>query len=127
MKNASVVTESPHPRPAARAVLELPAGEDAAETEPAPAPEPQPVSAPAFKEWEAIVEALGHGAQIVILRKGGIAEGRQGFQARHPRFCSSPPPIISSGKRPSPSCAATCPPPRRAKPARRSSCATSPR
>jgi CDP-diacylglycerol--glycerol-3-phosphate 3-phosphatidyltransferase len=41
---------------------------------------------PAFKEWEAIVEALGHGAQMVILRKGGIAEGRAGFQAKHPKF-----------------------------------------
>jgi len=55
-------------------------------------PAPEPVSlpvipgAPAFKEWEAIVEALGHGAQIVILRKGGIAEGRTGFQAKHPKF-----------------------------------------
>jgi len=45
-----------------------------------------PPGHPAFKEWEAIVEALGHGAQIVLLRKGGIAEGRAGFQARHPKF-----------------------------------------
>jgi len=54
----------------------------------APEPEPLPVkiSTPAFKEWEAIVEALGHGAQIIILRKGGIAEGRTGFQAKHPKF-----------------------------------------
>jgi CDP-diacylglycerol--glycerol-3-phosphate 3-phosphatidyltransferase len=44
------------------------------------------ISTPAFKEWAAIVEALGHGAQIVILRKGGIAEGRTGFNARHPKF-----------------------------------------
>jgi CDP-diacylglycerol--glycerol-3-phosphate 3-phosphatidyltransferase len=57
-----------------------------------PAPQAVPPSsttaagAPAFKEWEAIVEALGQGAQIVILRKGGIAEGRMGFQARHPKF-----------------------------------------
>ena len=43
-------------------------------------------SAPAFKEWEAIVEALGHGAQIIILRKGGIAEGRAGFKPKHPKF-----------------------------------------
>jgi CDP-diacylglycerol--glycerol-3-phosphate 3-phosphatidyltransferase len=53
---------------------------------PSPEAAPQPVSTPAFKEWEAIVEALGQGAQIVILRKGGIAEGRLGFQAKHPRF-----------------------------------------
>jgi CDP-diacylglycerol---glycerol-3-phosphate 3-phosphatidyltransferase len=42
--------------------------------------------APAFKEWEAIVKALGQGAQIILLRKGGIAEGRAGFQVRHPKF-----------------------------------------
>lgn len=41
---------------------------------------------PAFKEWTVIVEALGHGGQIAILRKGGIAEGRQGFQIKHERF-----------------------------------------
>jgi CDP-diacylglycerol--glycerol-3-phosphate 3-phosphatidyltransferase len=41
---------------------------------------------PAFKEWEGIVQALGHGAQIIILRKGGIAEGRAGFTPRHPKF-----------------------------------------
>lgn len=38
-------------------------------------------SFPAFKEWHAIVEALGSGEQILILRKGGIAEGRGGFDA----------------------------------------------
>jgi CDP-diacylglycerol--glycerol-3-phosphate 3-phosphatidyltransferase len=45
-----------------------------------------PAAFPAFKEWEGIVGALGHGAQIVILRKGGIAEGRAGFKPKHPRF-----------------------------------------
>jgi CDP-diacylglycerol--glycerol-3-phosphate 3-phosphatidyltransferase len=49
-------------------------------------PAPGPIHQPAFKEWEAVVEALGHGAQIIILRKGGIAEGLQGFQAKHPKF-----------------------------------------
>lgn len=52
-----------------------------------PAAEPEVVkSFPAFKEWAAIVEALGQGAQMVILRKGGIAEGRSGFQAKYPQF-----------------------------------------
>lgn len=41
---------------------------------------------PAFKEWEVIVDALGAGEQILILRKGGIAEGRGGFAVRASRF-----------------------------------------
>ena len=39
-----------------------------------------------LREWAVIVEALGQGEQILILRKGGIAEGRGGFQAEHERF-----------------------------------------
>ena len=33
-----------------------------------------------------MVDALGSGEQIVILRKGGIAEGDGGFRAEHDRF-----------------------------------------
>lgn len=44
----------------------------------------------AFKEWAVIVEALGQGEQILILRKGGIAEGRNGFQVEHSRFLLFP-------------------------------------
>src|ERR1044071_3757351 len=40
----------------------------------------------AFKEWAIIVDALGRGDQIIILRKGGINEGRSGFQVEHNRF-----------------------------------------
>jgi hypothetical protein len=40
----------------------------------------------AFKEWAIVVDALGRGEQILILRKGGIREGRGGFQVEHPRF-----------------------------------------
>ncbi|MEY2410642.1 MAG: hypothetical protein QOF48_3312 [Verrucomicrobiota bacterium] len=40
----------------------------------------------AFKEWATVVDALGHGEQILVLRKGGIAEGRDGFQIEHRRF-----------------------------------------
>ena len=39
-----------------------------------------------FKEWSLVCDALGHGAQSVILRKGGIAEGREGFSFRHREF-----------------------------------------
>src|SRR5687768_11757609 len=37
----------------------------------------------AFKEWAIIVDALARGDQILILRKGGISEGREGFQIDH--------------------------------------------
>jgi hypothetical protein len=40
----------------------------------------------AFKEWAVIVDALGRGEQIIILRKGGISEGRGGFDVDHPSF-----------------------------------------
>ena len=40
----------------------------------------------AFKEWAIVVDALGRGEQILILRKGGIHEGKGGFQVEHPRF-----------------------------------------
>jgi hypothetical protein len=44
----------------------------------------------AFKEWAVVVDALGRGEQIVILRKGGISEGRGGFQVEHPEFLLFP-------------------------------------
>jgi hypothetical protein len=39
-----------------------------------------------FKEWAIVCNALGEGKQSIILRKGGIAEGRDGFAFRHPEF-----------------------------------------
>ena len=39
-----------------------------------------------FKEWALVCEALGCGEQSVILRKGGIAEGRAGFGFRETEF-----------------------------------------
>ena len=44
----------------------------------------------AFKEWAIVVDALGRGEQIVILRKGGISEGSGGFQVDHPEFLLFP-------------------------------------
>jgi hypothetical protein len=40
----------------------------------------------AFKEWALVCEALGNGNQSLILRKGGIAEGREGFAFKHSDF-----------------------------------------
>jgi hypothetical protein len=39
-----------------------------------------------FKEWAVICEALGSGRQSIILRKGGIHEGRAGFSFQHNEF-----------------------------------------
>ena len=41
---------------------------------------------PAFKEWQVVCDALASGEQALILRKGGIAEGRQGFRWQHDGF-----------------------------------------
>lgn len=40
----------------------------------------------AFKEWSIICDALARGDQTLILRKGGIEEGRDGFRVAHDRF-----------------------------------------
>src|SRR3977135_4142910 len=39
-----------------------------------------------FKEWALVCEALGRGEQTILLRKGGIAEGRGGFGVRPSEF-----------------------------------------
>lgn len=40
----------------------------------------------AFKEWAVVCRALGSGRQILILRKGGIAEGPRGFEVTDKQF-----------------------------------------
>jgi hypothetical protein len=40
----------------------------------------------AFKEWAIICETLGSGGQSIILRKGGIHEGSDGFSFKHTEF-----------------------------------------
>jgi hypothetical protein len=79
-KNAALLQESMDDSPENYAVK--PTTESKPETPSAAAP----LRTPAFKEWEGIVEALGQGAQIILLRKGGISEGRSGFQARNRKF-----------------------------------------
>ena len=39
-----------------------------------------------FKDWALVCAALGVGKQSLILRKGGIAEGRDGFRFKHEAF-----------------------------------------
>ena len=43
-------------------------------------------SPPGFKDWALVCAALGQGRQSLILRKGGIAEGRAGFRFKHEEF-----------------------------------------
>ena len=40
----------------------------------------------AFKEWAVVCEAIGSGRQSIMLRKGGIAEGSDGFAFKHREF-----------------------------------------
>ena len=47
---------------------------------------PEPTSAIGFKEWAYVCEALADGVQSIILRKGGIHEGRGGFEWKHREF-----------------------------------------
>jgi hypothetical protein len=47
---------------------------------------PPPSCAIAFKEWAGVCRALGAGRQILIIRKGGIAEGPGGFAPEHDTF-----------------------------------------
>jgi hypothetical protein len=44
----------------------------------------------AFKEWAVVIDALGRGEQIIILRKSGISEGRGGFKPEYERFLLFP-------------------------------------
>jgi hypothetical protein len=44
----------------------------------------------ALKEWAVVIEALAEGSQTFLLRKGGIAEGKRGFELLHRRFLLFP-------------------------------------
>ena len=39
-----------------------------------------------FKEWALVCAALGEGRQSIIIRKGGLAEGRDGFAFQYREF-----------------------------------------
>jgi len=40
----------------------------------------------AFKEWAVVCDSIARGETSLIFRKGGIAEGRDGFHFKFPRF-----------------------------------------
>ncbi|MDF1756537.1 MAG: DUF1802 family protein [Verrucomicrobiales bacterium] len=52
----------------------------------------------AFKEWQVVCDAIANGEQSVILRKGGISEGKFGFQWIHDQFFLFPTLFHEQGK-----------------------------
>ena len=44
----------------------------------------------ALKEWDVVCEALGSGRQVIVVRKGGIAENSDGFRFEHGEFVLLP-------------------------------------
>lgn len=44
------------------------------------------MSSTGFKEWQVVCDALASGRQSILLRKGGIHEGRSGFSFAHESF-----------------------------------------
>lgn len=44
----------------------------------------------ALREWAVAVNALASGRQVIVLRKGGIAEETKEFRLESPRFCLFP-------------------------------------
>lgn len=50
---------------------------------------PKPMQT-ALKEWQLVIDALAAGRQVFLLRKGGIAEGKSGFEPKHRKFVFFP-------------------------------------
>src|SRR5260370_26406400 len=55
---------------------------------------------PAFKEWAMVCDSIARGETSLIFRKGGIAEGRDGFQFKHQNFFLFPTYFPGQIKRP---------------------------
>lgn len=58
-----------------------------------------PSTAVGFKEWAYVCESLVQGFQSLILRKGGIHEGRGGFEWKHRQFFLFPTWFHTQGER----------------------------
>ena len=57
----------------------------------------------ALKEWDTVCDRLGRGEDVLILRKGGILERRQGFRVEHREFFLFPTRFHGHGEAPPPS------------------------
>ncbi len=49
-----------------------------------------PFTSIALKEWAVVVEALAHGEQLLVVRKGGIRDPQGAFQLQHREFLLYP-------------------------------------
>ena len=49
-----------------------------------------PTCAVALKEWASVLEAMGRGDQLVLIRKGGLIEPGSGFELLSPQFVFYP-------------------------------------
>lgn len=57
----------------------------------------------ALKEWESVCARLSAGQDVLLLRKGGILEAREGFQVDHREFFLFPTRFHGLGEAPPPS------------------------
>lgn len=58
-----------------------------------------PADAIGFKEWAYVCDSLTEGVQTLVLRKGGIHEGRGGFEWKHRQFFLFPTWFHTQGER----------------------------
>jgi len=54
----------------------------------------------ALKEWETVCDRLGRGDDVLVLRKGGILERRDGFRVEHREFFLFPTRFHGQGEAP---------------------------
>lgn len=54
----------------------------------------------ALKEWETVCDRLGRGEDVLVLRKGGILESRDGFRVEHREFFLFPTRFHGEGEPP---------------------------
>ncbi len=60
----------------------------------------QPRNRYALKEWAGVCDRLSSGEQVLLIRKGGIRERKDGFQVEHPEFFLFPTRFHDEGAEP---------------------------
>jgi hypothetical protein len=85
LNNSGVQSRNSLPAILGKGSLERP-GDMPSPTAPGAGSERRPSGVPAFKEWAIVCDSIARGETSLIFRKGGIAEGRDGFQFKHQKF-----------------------------------------